>query len=109
MTHSQHYSSSTRQYELLHSFMKRTCQVVRQSELNQLFDAIIGYTNLNERILKLENLKADIVKDPKGFIYMPISDMHLLAILPDDFIGNVGKGSVNASKIAQIFQDLRAY
>ncbi|KAK6107056.1 hypothetical protein QQG55_26705 [Brugia pahangi] len=65
MTHSQHYSSSTRQYELLHSFMKRTCQVVRQSELNQLFDAIIGYTNLNERILKLENLKADIVKDPK--------------------------------------------
>lgn len=44
LTHNQHYSASARQCELLHSFLKKTYQVVRQSELKQLLDAITGNT-----------------------------------------------------------------
>ncbi|CAG9537597.1 unnamed protein product [Cercopithifilaria johnstoni] len=67
LTHNQHYSASARQRELLHSFLKKTYQVVRQSELKQLLDAITGYINLNEKISNLENHRVDGIKDSKNF------------------------------------------
>uniref|UniRef100_A0A915PFF1 Myb-like domain-containing protein n=1 Tax=Setaria digitata TaxID=48799 RepID=A0A915PFF1_9BILA len=65
LMHNQQYSATTRQRELFHSFMKKTYQVVRHSELNQLLDAITSYVNLNERIMNLEGLKVDGIKDLK--------------------------------------------
>ncbi|VDK86511.1 unnamed protein product [Litomosoides sigmodontis] len=65
LTHSQHYSSSARQRELLHSFLNKTCQVVRQSELKQLVDAITDYINLNKRVSNLASQKVDSTKDSK--------------------------------------------
>ncbi|VDN02185.1 unnamed protein product [Thelazia callipaeda] len=64
--YNQQSSSSTCQQERLHSFMKKTCQVATKSELQQLLNAVTGYINLNEKIMNLENLKADGVTDLKG-------------------------------------------
>lgn len=51
--HNQHNSASARQHELFHSFLKKTYQVMRQSELKELLDAIAGITVLDFWILIL--------------------------------------------------------
>ncbi|KAM3720478.1 Transcriptional adapter 2-beta [Dirofilaria immitis] len=66
LMHNQQYSASAHQRELLHSFMKKTYQVMRQSELKQLLDAITGYIKFSERILNLENVKVDGIKNLRG-------------------------------------------
>uniref|UniRef100_A0A0R3S5V9 SANT domain-containing protein n=1 Tax=Elaeophora elaphi TaxID=1147741 RepID=A0A0R3S5V9_9BILA len=67
LTHNQHYSVSARERELLYSFLKKTHQVLRQSELKQLLDAITGYISLNDRISNLQKHKAVAIKDSKNF------------------------------------------